>query len=356
MELESKDWQQINGCLLRLYRELEPQKQIQAMLGVVNELVPDGCVAMDSFDTITKQQLIAGTLPANFGTAEDKQWIGRYIHQSPLAAYFAATPDPEWKTITDFMPLEDFQKTELHRFGFSRLNVNHQILGLLAHVHPMIHIVSVNRTERGFTEKERVLLNTIHPHLVTSFLNAQAFSQTQNSLEQLKSTMNAAPGAYGYFMTDKKLSWLQPRAQEWLSAFFTGEVRSIAGLPQSICHLIDRADGSPLHLEDRNTTHRLTVCVLPSVLGGWILRLEQKPLVATPYFRPLAKLSPAENGVLRWMVEGKRNAEIATILGVSPRTAEKHVSQILTKLDVENRATAIVRAMELAGMVGSIAP
>jgi DNA-binding NarL/FixJ family response regulator len=46
------------------------------------------------------------------------------------------------------------------------------------------------------------------------------------------------------------------------------------------------------------------------------------------------------------MVEGKRNAEIAVILELSPRTVENHVQEILQELMVENRATAIVRAME----------
>lgn len=46
------------------------------------------------------------------------------------------------------------------------------------------------------------------------------------------------------------------------------------------------------------------------------------------------------------MVEGKRNAEIAAILGLSPRTVEHHVTEILAALNLENRATAIVRALE----------
>lgn len=51
--------------------------------------------------------------------------------------------------------------------------------------------------------------------------------------------------------------------------------------------------------------------------------------------------------VLGWMMEGKRNKEIAQILGVSPRTVEKHVERVLASLKAENRSTAIVRAMEL---------
>jgi DNA-binding CsgD family transcriptional regulator len=52
-------------------------------------------------------------------------------------------------------------------------------------------------------------------------------------------------------------------------------------------------------------------------------------------------LTPREKEVALWMKEGKRDKEIAVILGISSRTVEKHVHQILEKLQVENRSSAI---------------
>ena len=53
-----------------------------------------------------------------------------------------------------------------------------------------------------------------------------------------------------------------------------------------------------------------------------------------------AALTAREVEVLRWIGAGKRNAEIATILGVSPRTVDKHVEHPLGKLGVETRTAA----------------
>ena len=44
---------------------------------------------------------------------------------------------------------------------------------------------------------------------------------------------------------------------------------------------------------------------------------------------------------MHWITEGKRDREIATILGISRRTVEKHVGHILEKLGVETRSGAI---------------
>ena len=51
-------------------------------------------------------------------------------------------------------------------------------------------------------------------------------------------------------------------------------------------------------------------------------------------------LSPVEAEVFHWMSQGKRNKEIATILGRSPRTVEKHVQMILLKTRTETRTAA----------------
>jgi ABC-type sugar transport system substrate-binding protein/DNA-binding CsgD family transcriptional regulator len=51
-------------------------------------------------------------------------------------------------------------------------------------------------------------------------------------------------------------------------------------------------------------------------------------------------LTPRETEVLYWVRQGKRDSEIAVILGISTRTAEKHVSRILQKLWVETRTAA----------------
>ena len=52
-------------------------------------------------------------------------------------------------------------------------------------------------------------------------------------------------------------------------------------------------------------------------------------------------LTPRQGEVLRWLGEGKRNSEIAVILGISSRTVEKHVEQLFGKLGVETRSAAV---------------
>ncbi len=56
---------------------------------------------------------------------------------------------------------------------------------------------------------------------------------------------------------------------------------------------------------------------------------------------PAGVLTTREEEVLHWLGAGKRNAEIALILGISPRTVHKHVEHVLAKLGVETRTAAV---------------
>jgi DNA-binding response OmpR family regulator len=55
-------------------------------------------------------------------------------------------------------------------------------------------------------------------------------------------------------------------------------------------------------------------------------------------------LTHREAEVLVWIARGKSNRDIGDILGLSPRTVNKHLEQIYVKLGVENRASAAVLA------------
>ena len=56
-------------------------------------------------------------------------------------------------------------------------------------------------------------------------------------------------------------------------------------------------------------------------------------------------LTMREGEVLSWLSKGKTNRDIAQILGLSPRTVDKHLEQIYSKLGVENRTAAATIAV-----------
>jgi RNA polymerase sigma factor (sigma-70 family) len=58
------------------------------------------------------------------------------------------------------------------------------------------------------------------------------------------------------------------------------------------------------------------------------------------------ELSDREREILALIAQGHTNAEVAERLVISPKTVRNHVSNILSKLQVADRAEAILRARE----------
>ncbi len=62
--------------------------------------------------------------------------------------------------------------------------------------------------------------------------------------------------------------------------------------------------------------------------------------------RVFPELSSREREILQLLAQGYKNAEIADRLVVSPKTVRNYVSNIISKLQVADRAQAILRAKE----------
>jgi DNA-binding NarL/FixJ family response regulator len=78
--------------------------------------------------------------------------------------------------------------------------------------------------------------------------------------------------------------------------------------------------------------------------------LSRRPAPATP-----GGLTPREREVATLIARGESNRQIATALVVAPRTAARHVENILNKLGLRNRAQVTAWAVQhglLAGESG----
>jgi DNA-binding NarL/FixJ family response regulator len=73
------------------------------------------------------------------------------------------------------------------------------------------------------------------------------------------------------------------------------------------------------------------------------LRAQSKDVAAAETIR--AELSDRELQVLKLIANGKDNAQIARELFISPKTVKNHISNILMKLQIENRIQAAVYAV-----------
>ncbi len=165
---------------------------------------------------------------------------------------------------------------------------------------------------------------------------------------------HAALDATGRFLlaTDPsgRLLWSTPKARALLAELFPAS-NEAASLPAELVEQLMRLRGegprSPGSATMEIGARRLEISVLSRIGPDELLfRLAE---VGTrndeQVLQRVLSLTSREAEVLLWISRGKSNREIGEILGISPRTVNKHLEQVFVKLGVENRAAAAARAV-----------
>jgi DNA-binding NarL/FixJ family response regulator len=149
---------------------------------------------------------------------------------------------------------------------------------------------------------------------------------------------------------DGRIMWATPQAQKLLSDSLgrnldAGTVDEVI-LPEPLRQWLEQAQaakGATKAVAAAIPDHpELKLYYMGSAgTNEFLLRLskEQTGLLPSAFATEFG-LTSRESEVLSWLSKGKTNRDIAQILGLSPRTVDKHLEQIYAKLGVENRTAA----------------
>jgi DNA-binding NarL/FixJ family response regulator len=175
--------------------------------------------------------------------------------------------------------------------------------------------------------------------LATHVRNARAARMARDAIDV---------GGHGVLMVDarQRMAWRSPQAQRWLGEFFAN-----GGDDACTAWLNAEASGEA---DIRTRTHgdrtliarRLGNAGLGEVM--WLLSLRADG-AQPPSRLSTASLTPRETEVLSWIAKGKTNRDVGEILGMSPRTVNKHLEHVFEKLGVETRAAAAALASRELG-------
>jgi DNA-binding NarL/FixJ family response regulator len=135
--------------------------------------------------------------------------------------------------------------------------------------------------------------------------------------------------------------WPSPSAADWLNGYLTED----GCLPPAAMAWMTQAGGDSLPVLVQGK--HLNMIRLASDGQDTTLLVHRRHSASEP--AALAKtfnLTLREAEVLHWLAAGKTTKDIADILGMSPRTVDKHLQHIFEKLGVETRTSAVAMALK----------
>jgi DNA-binding NarL/FixJ family response regulator len=150
-----------------------------------------------------------------------------------------------------------------------------------------------------------------------------------------------------------EIMWSTPQAQKLLTQDHpTDSSDNKFMLPQPWLDWLEQIAGGQTKIKPPETLasaeiHQLRLQYMGRLgTNEFLLRLARDTSSASPAeFSQELGLTSREGEVLSWLSKGKTNRDIAQILGLSPRTVDKHLEQIYSKLGVENRTAAAAIAV-----------
>jgi DNA-binding CsgD family transcriptional regulator len=340
-------------------------------LTILNQLVPSDIPTFHATKVRTHQ--ISHTFLPNFPgfTPEIEKVIDRHFGEHPIIHHMPQTLNGAYQT-SDFVSQKELHCFEgLYQQFLRPLDLEEQMTFFLPNAisgswskitqtDATLVGFSLNCAQHNFTERDRLILNLLRPHLYQAYCNAQHYQQFQQDLNQLQQSLNYL--GLVILNAEGQVQSVAPQATTWLESYFAKPAYS-HHLPDHLWswvkHQIAELSKSldlpkaclPLHIQQAGKELVIRL-VIEQPEERYLLLLEEH----TP--SPMSSLAllglcQRETEVLACVMQGKNNKAIATHLSINISTVRKHLESIYSKFGVHSRTEAIAQALEKLGILNS---
>jgi DNA-binding CsgD family transcriptional regulator len=341
-------------------------------LAVVDQLVPSE-IPEFHITQIQSRQVSRTFLPGYSGYAPDmEQVFYRHFTEHPIICNMPHTLGGAYK-VSDFISREQCQSLAGFYQQFLRvIGCEDQMVLFVSGTQPQswdkytqgnatLLGISLNRSQRNFTERDRLILNLLSPHLSQAHCNAQQYQRLQQDLSQLHQTLNHL--GLVVLSSEGKVQRVTPQAVAWLEAYFSKPTSSFQ-LPghlwawvkhQISCATLEsNFSKAQLPLRIEQAGRQLVIRLVVEQRSERYLLLLEEQILSLSNSLELLGLSQRETEVLFWIMQGKDNKAIAAQLSVGQSTVRKHLESIYHKLGVQSRTEAIAQALTKLGVLNPL--
>jgi len=369
MELNFKDTQKLLEAIQELYTLRDLNTFGIAVLTILNQLVQSEIPEFHV--TCVQSRRISHTFLPSFPgfTSEVDEVAQRHFGEHPIACNMPRTLESAHK-ISDFISEKEFHRLEgLYQQFMRLLDIEDQMTcflppdrtqscyGLSQTNVPLVGI-ALHRNRRSLTERDRLILNLLRPHLFQAYSNAQHYHQLQQNLAQLQLSLNCLD----LVILDHKgrVQLITPQATQWLRVYFAEPTDSLqlpdrlwAWVKYQVACLTQNLSNVRLPLRIQQADKQLVIRLIVEQIGERYLLLLEEQTLSLFKALELLGLSQRETEVLFCLIQGKDNKAIAKALGLQISTVRKHQESIYRKLGVQSRTEASAQALEKLGYLNS---
>jgi DNA-binding CsgD family transcriptional regulator len=275
--------------------------------------------------------------------------FARLAHENPVLEHIRRTRDGRPRRISDFLTGEELRRLALFRDVYALLGIESQVAFTLPSRPSTVIGIALNRGRPDYNDAEVRLLAVARPHLIQAYraielatLRAQTLRALERGLDSVGNPVVAVDGR-------GRIAFATPAARRLLSEQLGVDAEGANARLPGARDAGERGTGA-IVLDGRDGP--LTVRRIGDAAddGIELLALEAgSGGLSVAALRGLG-LTPREAEALRWTALGRSAREAATLMGISPRTLEKHLQAVYAKLGVRSRSQAAATAWAAVGV------
>jgi DNA-binding CsgD family transcriptional regulator len=356
--LTQQDFQRILNFVQGLYGVDSLQNFSTYISTAISSLVQAEIAGYYTID-VMQHQFLDGVLFPAFPV--QPEMMNQHFHEHPHHAYYSKTYDYQAHTVSDFLSEKQLHQREgLYQKFLRPMNMEEQMTLVFPRANSMVvDGLTLFRSQRNFTERDRLILNLLLPHFMQAQQTGQVFAQLQQENKQLQDSLSATGSIV--ISDNSDVLFMTLKAEKWLQQYFFGHVKQ--SLPDHLQQWVkyqktlhhDNSSVPKPHLPmkiEQDGKQLVIRFVANPINNHYVLVLEEQsfPSLTIESLEYLG-LSKREAEVLFWVAKGKENSEIAKILYVNTATVKKHLEHIYQKLEVTTRTSAVVTALRKLGIL-----
>jgi len=318
-------------------------------------VVPCDSLSYNEVD-LTLDRLMTVLRPETARFPGDFEILATLLDQNPLVVYHRDHKDGRAVKVSDFISDDDFRSREVYR----QLRTNYQIAFSLPAPEPLIIGIALNRWRRDFSERDRLVLNTLRPHLEQVHRRLKLQSQLRRVAAVFNQTLAAASDGIVTLQASGEIDVINEAAEQFIERVLGEPVRSGGRLRSQIQSWVERQRRGLIGVPDGSADAEALVldgdqCALVCRYLPALRPHEQDMLILEDHASRLDALSfaglgltPRESQVMALAAQGRTSIEISAELGASVRTVRKHLEHVYRKLGVTNRGAALAAVTSIA--------
>lgn len=203
--LSHNNIQTLTNCIKKIYSDLSLDGWHSRLLSVILKAIHSDLINYSEINPLKQDYIRFIEMPSKYISLKDIPIFEEYMHEHPTISLlypdqmlkrplkdsiknmgqsdYVLSPECQAVKLSDFLTNNQFRRLGLYNEFFRKYDIEYQMVMPISHHPSTLTGIVLNRDGKDFSERDRLMLNLLAPHIVQAYKNAKAVSAIQQNVQ-----------------------------------------------------------------------------------------------------------------------------------------------------------------------------